>query len=160
MATQCTPTQLPFHPFGRREVVAQRVHGLALGYEDLVQSLTLDRRRTRSAGVTARSTGFQELKRIVGRIRQRCVVRGDSRRRSPFPAARNERSDPLLALAAGKADPTGLRRGRTSPRRCREQPETPVSSPAGRRRPPSGRIEHRFVARNRPQPPNQGQRPE
>ena len=50
MATQCTPTQLPYHPFGRREVVAcfadgrqsgrvehgveelvaQRVHGLAL----------------------------------------------------------------------------------------------------------------------------------
>ena len=23
MATQCTPTQLPFHPFGRREVVVR-----------------------------------------------------------------------------------------------------------------------------------------
>ena len=108
MATQCTPTQLPFHPFGRREVVARF-----------------------DAGHLTSDGGALLL-----------------------------RSDPLLALAAGKADPTGLRRGRTSPRRCREQPETPVSSPAGRRRPPSGRIEHRFVARNRPQPPNQGQRPE
>ena len=87
MTTQCTPTQLPFHPFGRREVVArfdagrrsgrvehgveelvaQRVHGLALGYEDLNDHDRL-------------------------------------------------RSDPLLALAAGKADPTGLERARARDR--------------------------------------------
>ena len=83
MATQCTATQLPFHPFGRREVVAR-----------------LD------AGHLTSDGGALLLREADLRL------------------------DLTRRIAACFAD--------------------------GRQ---SGRVEHRFVARNRPQPPNQGQRP-
>ena len=118
MATQCTATQLPFHPFGRREVVARFNAGhltsdggaLLLREADLRLDLT---RRIAACFADGRQSGrvehgVQEL--VAQRVHGLALGYEDLNDHDRL------RSDPLLALAAGKADPSGLKRARARDR--------------------------------------------
>ena len=118
MATQCTPTQLPFHPFGRREVVARFDAGhltsdggaLLLREADLRLDLT---RRIAACFADGRQSGRVEHG-VEELVAQR--VHGLALGYEDLNDHDRLRSDPLLALAAGKADPTGLERARARDR--------------------------------------------
>lgn len=115
MGTQCTPEQLSFHALGRRQVVARFDGGrltsdggaLLLREADLRLDLT---RRIASCFTDFRQThrvehGVQEL--VAQRVHGLALGYEDLNDHDRL------RSDPLLALVAGKPDLTGGDRSRT-----------------------------------------------
>ena len=114
MNTQCTAEQLQFHPFGRREVVARfdaghlSSDGGALLLREADLRLGLTRRMAECFG-DARQPGKVEhtVRELVA---QR--VHGLALGYEDLNDHDRLRCDPLLALAAGKADPTGMDRAR------------------------------------------------
>jgi len=114
MNTQCTAAQLQFHPFGRREVVARfdaghlSSDGGALLLREADRRLDLTRRMAECFG-DARQPGKVEhtVRELVA---QR--VHGLALGYEDLNDHDRLRCDPLLALAAGKADPTGMDRAR------------------------------------------------
>ncbi len=114
MNTQCTPTQLQFHPFGRREVVARfdaghlSSDGGALLLREADRRLDLTR-RVAECFADARQPGKVEHT-VAEMVAQR--VHGLALGYEDLNDHDRLRSDPLLALAAGKADPTGMDRAR------------------------------------------------
>ena len=118
MSTQCTPAQLQFHPFGHRDVVARfdaghlSSDGGALLLREADRRLDLTRRMAECFG-DARQPGKVEhtVRELVA---QR--VHGLALGYEDLNDHDRLRCDPLLALAAGKADPTGMDRARTRDR--------------------------------------------
>jgi len=118
MSTQCTPAQLQFHPFGRRDVVARfdaghlSSDGGALLLREADRRLDLTRRMAACFG-DARQPGKVEhtVRELVA---QR--VHGLALGYEDLNDHDRLRCDPLLALAAGKADPTGMDRARARDR--------------------------------------------
>ena len=114
MSTQCTATQFQFHPFGRREVVARfdagylSSDGGALLLREADRRLDLTRRMARCFA-DARQLGRVEHT-VAELVAQR--VHGLALGYEDLNDHDRLRSDPLLALAAGKADPTGMDRAR------------------------------------------------
>ncbi len=120
MSTQCTPAQLEFHAFGRREVAARfdggrlssdgggvllREADRRLGLMDRIAGCFADYRDPRKVEHTAAELVAQRVYGIAlgyEDLNDHDALRGDS----------------LLALMVGKADPTGERRARARDRGC------------------------------------------
>ena len=120
MGTQCTPEQLTFQALGRRQVVGRFDGGwltsdggaLLLREADLRLDLT---RRMAQCFTDGREAwrvehGVEEL--VAQRVQGLALGYEDLNDHGRL------RSDPLLALAAGKADPSGMDRARSRDRGC------------------------------------------
>ena len=118
MSTQCTPTQLQFHPFGRRQVVARFDGGRLTSDGGAVLLREVDRR----LGLTRRLAGCFADGRQPGKVEH--SVRELVAQRVHGLAMGYEdlndhdalRADPVLALLAGKSDLTGAGRSRARDR--------------------------------------------
>ena len=114
MNTQCTAAQLQFHPFGRRDVVARfdaghlSSDGGALLLREADRRLDLTRRMA-ECFADARQPGKVEHT-VAELVAQR--VHGLALGYEDLNDHDRLRADPLLALAVGKSDPTGMDRAR------------------------------------------------
>ena len=114
MSTQCTPTQLQFHPFGRRQVVARFDGGRLTSDGGAVLLREVDRR----LGLTRRMgecfADGRDPRRVEHPVRELVAqrVHGIALGYEDLNDHDALRADPLLALAAGKSDLTGADRAR------------------------------------------------
>ena len=114
MGTQCTAAQLQFHSFGRRDVVARFDAGHLSSDGGAVLLREADRRldltrRMAECFADGRQPGKVEHT-VAELVAQR--VHGLALGYEDLNDHDRLRGDPLLALAAGKADPTGMDRAR------------------------------------------------
>lgn len=118
MGTQCTPEQRIFHSFGRREVVGRFDGGFLTSDGGALLLREADLRLDLTRRVAACFTDFRESWRVehsVGElVAQR--VHGLALGYEDLNDHGRLRSDPLLALAAGKAEITGGDRPRARDR--------------------------------------------
>ena len=118
MGTQCTPEQLSFQALGRRQVVGRFDGGFLTSDGGALLLREADRQLDLTRRVAACFTDARESWRVehgVGElVAQR--VHGLALGYEDLNDHDRLRSDPLLALAAGKADPTGGDRPRARDR--------------------------------------------
>ena len=118
MATQCTPEPLQFHSFGRREVMARFDAGFLTSDGGALLLREADLRLDLTRRMAACFTDARESWRVehgVGElVAQR--VHGLALGYEDLNDHDRLRSDPVLALAAGKSDPTGGDRPRARDR--------------------------------------------
>lgn len=118
MDTECTPTQLRFHPLGRREVVGRFDGGRLTSDGGAILLREVDR----GLGLTRRMAGCFRDGRQPGRVEHGVAelvaqrVHGIALGYEDLNDHDRLRADPLLALAVGKADPSGLDRARARDR--------------------------------------------
>ena len=114
MSTQCTAAQLQFHPFGRRGVVARFDAGHLSSDGGALLLREADRRLDLTRRVAGCFTDGRQSGRVEHTVAQMVAqrVQGLALGYEDLNDHDRLRSDPLLALAAGKADPTGMDRAR------------------------------------------------
>lgn len=118
MGTQCTPEQLSFQAFGRREVVGRFDAGWLTSDGGSLLLREADRRLDLTRRLARCFTDGRQAWRVEHDVRSLVVqrVHGLALGYEDLNDHDRLRSDPLLALAAGKADPTGGTRPRARDR--------------------------------------------
>ena len=114
MSTQCTPTQLEFHGFGRREVVARFDGGRLTSDGGGILLREVDRRLGLMAGIARCFADHRDPRKVEHTVSELVAQRvyGLALGYEDLNDHDALRGDSLLALLVGKADPTGEKRPR------------------------------------------------
>ena len=114
MSTQCTPTPLAFHAFGRRQVVGRFDAGRLTSDGGTLLLREVDRRLGPMGRVAGCFTDYRDPARVEHSVLERVTQRvgGIAWATKTSTITMRWRTDSLLALWAGKADLTGARRSR------------------------------------------------
>ena len=114
MSTQCTPKQLEFHGFGRREVVARFDGGRLTSDGGGVLLREVDRRLGLMARIARCFEDHRDRRKVEHSARELVAQRvyGLALGHEDLNDHDALRGDSLLALLVGKADPTGEKRAR------------------------------------------------
>ena len=114
MSTQCTPAQLEFHGFGRREVVARFDGGRLTSDGGGVLLREVDRRLGLMARIARCFADYRDPRKVEHAVSELVAQRvyGIALGHEDLNDHDALRGDSLLALLVGKADPTGEKRAR------------------------------------------------
>ena len=114
MSTQCTPRQLEFHGFGRREVVARFDGGRLTSDGGGILLREVDRRLGLMSGIARCFVDHRDPRKVEHTVRDLVAQRvyGLALGYEDLNDHDALRGDSLLALLVGKSDPTGAKRSR------------------------------------------------
>ncbi len=120
MSTQCTPTQLEFHGFGRREVVARFDGGRLTSDGGGTLLREVDRRLGLMAGIARCFADHRDPRKVEHTVPELVAqrVHGLELGHEDLNDHDALRGDSLLALLVGKVDPTGEKQPRERDRGC------------------------------------------
>ena len=120
MNTQCTPAQLEFHAFGRREVVARFDAGRLTSDGGGILLREVDRQLGLMAGIARCFADHRDPRKVEHSATELVAQRvyGIALGYEDLNDHDALRGDSLLALLVGKADPTGEKRPRERDRGC------------------------------------------
>ena len=131
MSTQCTPTQLEFHAFGRRQIVGRFDAGRLTSDGGAILLREVDRRLALMRRVAGCFTDYRDPNKVEHSVLELVTQRvgGIALGYEDLNDHDVLRGDSLLALWAGKADLTGAKRSRERDRGYSKRNSFPERKP-------------------------------